>query len=111
MPALRRHPQRLQRRFDAPRVAAGAPGFQAPDLLRLDLRRRFQDQVVARGERRGVGRGEHVDADDNLLAALDRLEAPGVGFDELALHVALLDRRNRAAHFLDRLKFRARLGL
>jgi hypothetical protein len=33
------------------------------------------DRAFARGERRGFGLGEAVDADDDLLAALDGLEA------------------------------------
>ena len=57
--------------------------------------------VGGAGERRGFGLDEPVDADHDLLAALDRLDAARVRFDQLLLHVALLDRGDRAAHRLD----------
>ena len=51
-----------------------------------------------------LGLGEAVDADDDLLAALDRLQPRGVGFHQLLLHVAALDRGDGAAHALDERK-------
>ena len=60
-------------------VAGGAPGLQARDLLGLDRGVDGQDAaVLAGGERRGLGLGEAVDADDGLLAGLDGGEAGGV---------------------------------
>ncbi len=44
-----------------------------------------------------------VDPDDNLFAALDGLEARGVGFDQPLLHVTGFDSRDGAAHLLDAL--------
>ena len=55
-------------------VARCAPGLEPLDLLGLDARRHGQDRAFAGGERRGLGLGEAVDADHDLLAALDRLE-------------------------------------
>ena len=45
-----------------------------------------------------------VDADDDLLAALDRFQPRRVGFDQPLLHVAGLDRGDRAAHLVDALE-------
>ena len=73
--------------------------------------RHDHDLIVARGERRRLAAGEFVDADDDLLAGLDRLEARGIGFDQLALHVADLDRRGGAAEVFDLLEFGFRLCL
>ena len=92
-------------------VAARAPGLQRGDLLGLDLRGRRHDQIVAGHQRRRIAFRELVDADDDLLAALDRLEPARVGFDELALEIAGLDRRDRAAHRVDRREFRLGFGL
>ena len=73
--------------------------------------RGHEDRVLARGQRRGLGIGEGVDADDDLLAALDRLEPAGVRFDELRLQRAGLDRLDRAAHRVDRRDLGQRLAL
>ncbi len=45
----------------------------------------------AGGERRGLGLGELVDADDGLLAAFDLRQTARVALDEAAFHVADLD--------------------
>ena len=60
--------------------------------------------IDAAGQRRRLGFEIFVDADDDLLAALDRFQPRGVGFDQLLLHVAALDRGDRAAHLLDALE-------
>ena len=49
----------------------------------------------------GSPSGEFVDADDDLLAGLDRLEARGVGLDQLRFHIAAFDRGGRAAERVD----------
>ena len=64
----------------------------------------------AAGERRGLGLEIFVDADHDLLAALDRFQPRGVRFDELLLHVAGLDRGDRAAHLVDALELFLRLA-
>ena len=56
---------------------------------------------AAGGQRRGFALEEFVDADDDLLAALDRLEPPRIRFDEPRFHIAALDRSDRAAHRID----------
>src|SRR5689334_10617152 len=81
--------------------ATGAPGFEAVDLFRLRLRRDRNHRACRTGERRQFTLQETIDPDDSLLAALDRLGALGVGFDELPLHVALLDRNDRSPQGLD----------
>ena len=66
--------QILQRGRDRLRVALRAPGLEPLDLLGFGLVRHGEDRAVGRGERRGLALGEPVDADHDLLAALDRLE-------------------------------------
>ena len=90
-----------QRRRDRLGVARCAPGFQPLDLVGFGLRRDRHDRLDAAGQRRRLGFQVFVDADHDLVAALDRLQPRGVGFDELLFHVAGLDRRDRAAHLLD----------
>ena len=51
-------------------------------------------------QRVGLGGLEPVDADDDVLAALDPPAALGQRADQRALHVAGLDGRDRAAHLL-----------
>ena len=92
----------VERRGDRLARRARAPGLEPLDLLGLGLLRHRHDRAR---RRRSSGEGsvssEAVDADHDLLAALDRLEPRGVGFDQLLLHVADLDRGDRAAHLLD----------
>ncbi len=52
-----------------------------------------------------------VDADHDLIAALDRFQPRGVGFHQPLLHVARLDRGHRAAHLVDALELFLGLGL
>ncbi len=85
-------------------VALRAPGFQLLDLIALGVFRYRHDRLDAAGERRGLALEILVDADHDLLAALDRFQPRGVGFDQLLLHVAALDRLDRAAHLLDALE-------
>ena len=92
-------------------VAVRAPRVEPCDLLGFGLGRGHHDRVLAGRQRRGLGIGERVHADDDLLAALDRLEPAGVGFDELGFKHARLDRLDRAAHRVDSGDFRDRLAL
>ena len=64
------------------------------------------DRILVGRQRRGLGIGEGVDADNDLLAALDRLESPRVGFDQLGLEGASLNRFDGPAHRIDRVDFR-----
>ena len=98
---LRGRAQLLQRRRDRLLIARGAPGLEPLDLLGLGLRRHGEDGVGSAGERRRLALDEAVDADHGLLAALDRLDPARVRFDQLLLHVALLDRDDGAAHRFD----------
>ena len=75
--------QRGEGRLDRGGVAAGAPGRQAGDLLGLDRGVDDHDAAVAGGQRRRLGLGEAVDADDGGRAGLDAGEPGGVGGDEL----------------------------
>ena len=92
-------------------VARRAPRVQPCDLLGLDLVRHGHDRVFAGGQRRRLGFDEAVDADDDLLVALDCLEPRGVALDELALHVAHLDRGDGAAELLDVIELSQRRAL
>src|SRR6185295_14677755 len=103
--------QVLQRGRNGLCVARGAPGLQALDLFGFDVMRDGQDRAFAGRKRRDFGLDELVDADDDLLAALDQLQPPRVRLDELRLHVARLDRRDRAAHLVDTGKLLPRLAL
>ena len=82
-------------------VARRAPGLEPLELVALGVFRHRHDRIDAAGERRGLGLEIFVDADHDLLAALDRFQPRGVGFDQLLLHVAGLDRGHRAAHLVD----------
>src|SRR5262249_14552623 len=96
----RRGAQFLERRRHRLLVAAGAPRLETLDLRGLGLGRHGEDGVGRAGERRGLALHETIDPDHGLLAALDRLDAARVRFHELLLHVALLDRGDRAAQRL-----------
>ncbi len=109
--SARRALQLGERLLDRPRIAPGAPLVEPLDLPALGAFGDRLDQLVAVGKRRVLGLGEAVDADHDLLAALDRLEPLGVGFHELRLHVAALDRGNGAAHALDQRQFLQGLAL
>ena len=93
--------QRSERLAHAPFVALRPPRLEPGDLLGLRFGRGDHDRILAGRQRRGLGIGESVDADDDLLAALDRLEPAGVGFDQLGFQHAGLDRLDRAAHRVD----------
>ena len=100
-----------ERRRDRLGVARRAPGLQPLDLIDLGLLGHGHDRLDAAGERRGLAFEIFVDADHDLIAALDRFEPRGVGIDQLPLHVAALDRGDRAAHLLDALELFLRLAL
>ena len=85
-------------------VARGFPRLEPLDLVVLGVFRDDHDRLDTAGERRGLGLQIFVDADDDLLAALDRFQPRGVRFDQLLLHVARLDRGDRAAHVVDALE-------
>ena len=84
-------------------VAVFAPGLEFADLLGFHRGIDDHDRVDAAGQRRRLGFGEFVDADDDHVAGLDLRKPAGVALDEAALHV--VDRRDGAAHFLDRCEF------
>ena len=85
----------LQRRSVRSGVAPRPHGLEALDLLGLDTRVDLHD-----GDRRRLLR-EGVEADDEPLSSLD-LELVLVGRAlDLALRVALLDRRDHSAHLVD----------
>ena len=94
-----------QRRRDRAGVARRAPGLQPLDLIDLGLLGDRHDRFDAAGQRRGLAFEIFVDADHDLVAALDRLEPRRVGIDQRPLHVAGFDRGDRAAHLLDALQF------
>ena len=73
--------QVLQRGRDGFRVALRAPCVKARDLLGLDLVRHGEDRAFAGRKRRSLGFDEAVDADDDLLAALDRFQPQRVRLD------------------------------
>ena len=82
-------------------VALGPPLLHG--LLRRVLHGRVDghDRGVEVGQQRvGLGGLEPVDADDDVLAALHPPALLGQRADQLALHVAGLDGRDRAAHLL-----------
>ena len=93
-------------------VALGAPALDRLALLRLDRRVDGEDAAVAaRQQRRGLGLGVAVDADDDLLAGLDAADALAVGVDQRGLHVVhgvdraavLVDDRHLGARALEQL--------
>ena len=108
---LRRGAELLERGGDRLGVAGRPPRLETLDLLGLDFRRHRQDRAFAGRQRRDFGRRELVDADHDLLAALDRLQPRGVGFHQPLLHVARFDRRDRAAHLVDAGQLLLRLAL
>ena len=71
--ARRRLAQRPQRLVHASLIALRSPRHERSHLLGLSHGGWDVDRILARGERRGLGIGEGVYADDDLLAALDRL--------------------------------------
>ena len=76
------------------------PSLERGDLLDLDRFRHGLDAFdAARRQRRRLGLGIGVDADQHLLALLDRLDAGGVGGDQRLFHV--VDGRDGAAHRLE----------
>ena len=80
--------QLLERRADLGLVALGAPALERLDALPLDLGVGGEDAaVLSVGQRRVLGFGVGVLADDLLLALLDAGEPLAVGFDEPGLHV------------------------
>ena len=91
----------FERRGDGLRVARVAPGGEPLDLPGLRFRRHGDDRFGGIRQRRRFGLDEAVDADHDLLAALDRFDPARIGFDELLLEIALLDRGDGAAHFFD----------
>ena len=76
--ALRRAAQSIKRRGNRLPVALLSPCFEARHLIGFGFRRDGQHRAGGGSERRWLGFGETVDADHNLLAALDRLDAPGI---------------------------------
>ena len=90
-----------ERRGDGLVVARGAPGFEPRDLPGLGLLRYGEDRLGGVGERRRLGLDEAVDADDGLLAALDRLDPARIRFDELLFQVTGFHGGHGAAHLLD----------
>ena len=90
-------------------VAGGAPGVQAGDLLGLDGGVDDHDAILAGGERRGLGLGEAVDADDGGGAGLDAGEPGAVRADEGGLHV--VDGGDSTPHLVDAGELGAGAGL
>ena len=77
-----------QRFLDGRLVALRAPALQRAALLAPRPRIDDQDPAVGVGsQRRGLGRGEAVHADDRQLARLDPPPALAVGLDQRRLHV------------------------
>src|ERR1700722_19573973 len=64
-------------------IALRSPRHEGSHLVSLGNSRWDVDRILARGERRGLGTGEGVYADDDLLAAHDRLASRRVGFGML----------------------------
>ena len=92
----------LERRVDGALIALRAPLLEGGDPLALDLGVGGEDAaVLAGGERRVLGLGELVLADDDDVAALDLRDPLAVRLDQPGLHVG--DRLDRAALLLDRL--------
>src|SRR5271165_5588792 len=108
--ACRRRAKRPKRLSDASMVTPGAPRLQGCDLLRLGLGGRNQYGALTGGQRRWFGIDEGVDADDDLFAALNRLQPAGVGFDQASLEDARLDHPDRAAHCVNRSNLAQRLA-
>jgi hypothetical protein len=93
-------------------VAPRAPGLEVFHLAGLGRGVDGQEAAVGPGrQRRGLALGVGVDADHDLLAAFDGLQAPGARSRPAALHVAGIDRGDGAAHGVDARELGARLGL
>src|SRR5215510_12311708 len=75
-------PEPVERLGDGLGIARRPPSPQPLDLLRLHLLGHSEDGVCGAGEWRRLSLEETVDADHDVLAALDRLDAPHVRFDE-----------------------------
>ena len=90
-------PDVVERRLCASAVAASAESLRPRDLIALDGGIDALDRD-ARPVARFV---ELVDADDDLVAALDRLLRAVGRVADLVLHPAALDRRDRAALRVD----------
>jgi hypothetical protein len=88
--------QRGERGVDRRLVALGAPARDRRALLLLGRRVDREDAAVGPGQqRRGLGLGEAVDADDDQIARLDAADPVAVGLDQRGLHV--VHRFDRAA--------------
>ena len=99
--------QLLERRLDLVGVALGLPALECLAALALDLRVGGEDPTVGAGrERRILGLGEGVLADDLDLTALDLRNTLAVGLDKLRLHIG--DGLNGAAVLLHRQHLLAR---
>src|SRR5690606_10104683 len=90
---LRRFDEVLERLANALRIAARTPGRELLLVLALDARIDAQDRARATVGEQGALRRlrEAIDADDDLLAALDGRKAPRVRCDEALLDVAAFD--------------------
>ena len=101
--------QRAERPVDL-RLAPLAPGG-AQQLERRGRRGGVELEetaVVAADQRRRQALGPAVPTDDHHLARVDPRQPLGLAADERRLHVAGLDRRERAAHLLDARDLRRR---
>ena len=65
----------LERRRDRAAVTLLAPGIEPRDLVGFGFGRNGQHRARGGGQRRRLGFGEAIDADHDLLAALDRFDA------------------------------------
>src|SRR5262249_52168487 len=108
---LRGTPQVGKRGLHRRSVPRGAPRPQAGDLVGLDLGRHRENGALLGLKRRRLGFGEAIDTDDDLLTAFDRLDPARIALDELRFHVAVLNRRHRAAHAQNGFEFVAGLKL
>ena len=100
---LGRVAQRQQRLLDGSGVTVRPPGPDRGDRLALDLGVDGHDGTVDIGEQRvGLGGGEAVDPDDDVLSGLDAAAALGVRADQGGLHVIDgLDRAAEGLHLVD----------
>ena len=81
-------------------VALGTPLFNGMASLGFDLRVDDENpSVAAGGQRRGLGRGELIHPDGDLLAGFDPLPALAMRLDQGGLHV--VDGLDRAAELRD----------
>src|SRR6185437_8629283 len=103
--------QFIQRIGNGTGVACVAPGLQPLDLPAFGILGYGKNGVGGGSQRRRFALEIFVDADDDLIATLDRFQPRGVRLDKLLLQISGIDRDDGAAHLFDALELVARFAL